>query len=276
MNDTQLIAVLASIVLQASPLIIAVCGEILTERSGIVNLSLDGTMLMSAMTGFVVGMNTNSYWLGFLAAAIVGAIFAAIVAVGSIGLGQSQVAIGFVLTLLGDDLSAFLGQNYVRQTGVVVPRAGIPLLKDIPIIGPMFFNQNIVVYFAILLVAATWWWLNRTQAGLRLRGAGERPTAAFARGVNVNRVRYAYTILGGALVGIAGAAYSLNVKIGWSTVTCAASAGLPWPSSSSAVGHPFAARSARCSSGRRKRWPRSCNAPSRRSQWSPLTRFPGC
>jgi len=88
MNDTQLIAVLASIVLQASPLIIAVCGEILTERSGIVNLSLDGTMLMSAMTGFVVGMNTNSYWLGFLAAAIVGAIFAAIVAVGSIGLGQ--------------------------------------------------------------------------------------------------------------------------------------------------------------------------------------------
>lgn len=216
MNDTQLIAVLASIVLQASPLIIAVCGEILTERSGIVNLSLDGTMLMSAMTGFVVGMNTNSYWLGFLAAAIVGAIFAAIVAVGSIGLGQSQVAIGFVLTLLGDDLSAFLGQNYVRQTGVVVPRAGIPLLKDIPIIGPMFFNQNIVVYFAILLVAATWWWLNRTQAGLRLRGAGERPTAAFARGVNVNRVRYAYTILGGALVGIAGAAYSLNVKIGWS------------------------------------------------------------
>jgi len=138
------------------------------------------------------------------------------VAFGSIRLGQSQVAIGFVLTLLGDDLSAFLGQNYVRQTGVVVPRAGIPLLKDIPILGPILFNQNIVVYFAILLIIGTWWWLNRTQAGLRLRGAGERPTAAFARGVDVNRVRYAYTILGGALVGIAGAAYSLNVKIGWS------------------------------------------------------------
>ncbi len=216
MNDSQLIAILASIVLQASPLIIAVCGEILTERSGVVNLSLDGTMLMAAMTGFVVGMKTDSYWIGFLAAAVVGAIFAAIVAFGSIRLGQSQVAIGFVLTLLGDDLSAFLGQNYVRQTGVVVPRAGIPLLKDIPILGPILFNQNVVVYFAILLIIGTWWWLNRTQAGLRLRGAGERPTAAFARGVAVNRVRYAYTILGGALVGIAGAAYSLNVKIGWS------------------------------------------------------------
>ncbi len=216
MNDSQLIAILASIVLQASPLIIAVCGEILTERSGVVNLSLDGSMLMAAMTGFVVGMKTDSYWIGFLAAAVVGAIFAAIVAFGSIRLGQSQVAIGFVLTLLGDDLSAFLGQNYVRQTGVVVPRAGIPLLKDIPILGPILFNQNVVVYFAILLIIGTWWWLNRTQAGLRLRGAGERPTAAFARGVDVNRVRYAYTILGGALVGIAGAAYSLNVKIGWS------------------------------------------------------------
>ena len=216
MNDSQLIAVLASIVLQASPLIIAVCGEIMTERSGVVNLSLDGTMLMSAMTGFVVGLRTDNYWLGFLAAAVVGMIFAGIVALGSIRLGQSQVAIGFVLALLGDDLSAFLGQNYTRMAGAVVPKAGIPLLKDLPIVGPLFFDQNIVVYFAIILIFVTWWWLNRTQAGLHLRGAGERPAAAFARGVGVNRVRYLYTILGGALVGIAGAAYSRNVKIGWS------------------------------------------------------------
>lgn len=216
MTDSQLIAVLASIVLQASPLIIAVCGEILTERSGVVNLSLDGTMLMAAMTGFVVGMKTDNVWIGFAAAAAVGAIFAAIVAFGSIRLGQSQVAIGFVLALLGDDLSAFLGQNYTRMRGVVVPHAGIPLLKDIPILGPIFFDQDIVVYFALVLVAATWWWLNRTQPGLRLRGSGERPAAAFARGVDVNRTRYLYTILGGALVGIAGAAFSLDVKIGWS------------------------------------------------------------
>jgi len=216
MNESQLIAVLASIVLQASPLTIAVCGEILTERSGVVNLSLDGTMLMAAMTGFVVGLKTDNVWLGFLGAALVGAMFAAIVAVGSIRLRQSQVAIGFVLALLGDDLSAFLGQNYTRMRGVVVPHSGIPLLKDIPIIGPIFFDQDIVVYFAMTLVVVTWWWLNRTQPGLRLRGSGERPAAAFARGVDVNRVRYFYTILGGALVGLAGAAYSLNVKIGWS------------------------------------------------------------
>lgn len=216
MDNAQLIAVLASIVLQASPLIIAVCGEILTERSGVVNLSLDGTMLMSAMTGFVIGMKTENVWLGFAAAAVVGMIFASIVAFGSIRLGQSQVAIGFVLTLLGDDLSAFIGQNYTRMRGAVVPHYGIPVLKDIPVIGPIFFDHDIVVYFAMTLIAVTWWWLNRTQPGLRLRGSGERPQAAFARGVNVNRQRYLYTILGGALVGIAGAAYSLNVKIGWS------------------------------------------------------------
>lgn len=111
MDNAQLIAVLASIVLQASPLIIAVCGEILTERSGVVNLSLDGTMLMAAMTAFVVGLKTDNVWFGFGAAAVIGMIFALIVAFGSIRLGQSQVAIGFVLALLGDDLSAFLGDR---------------------------------------------------------------------------------------------------------------------------------------------------------------------
>lgn len=213
--DPQTIAVLSSIVLQASPLIIAVCGEILTERSGIVNLSLDGSMLMSAMTGFVIGMMTNNVWIGFLAGAAVGAFFAFIVAFGSIRLRQSQVAIGFVLSLLGDDLSAFLGQNYARMKGATVPHWGIPGLKDIPIIGPILFDHDVVVYFSFALVAFTWWWLNKTQAGLRLRSAGERPAAGFARGVPINRIRYLYAIAGGALVGIAGAAYSLNVKIGW-------------------------------------------------------------
>lgn len=214
--ETELIRTLSSIVLQSAPLVIAVCGETITERVGVVNLSLDGTMLMAAMTGFVVGLKTDNVWLGFLAAAGVGALFALIVALGSIRLRQGQFAIGFVLTLLGDDLSAFLGQNYTRIPGAVVRRAGIPLLQDIPILGPILFDQDIVVYFSFVLIAVTWWFLFRTQPGLHLRGAGERPEAAFARGVNVNRVRYLYTIVGGALVGIAGAAYSLDVKIGWS------------------------------------------------------------
>lgn len=216
MNNSDVIRVLASIILQSSPLAIAVCGETITERVGVVNLSLDGTMLMAAMTGFVIGLETDSVWMGFLAAAAIGAIFALIIAFGNIRLRQSQFAIGFVLTLLGDDLSAFLGQNYSRIPGPVVKRFGIPILKDIPILGPLFFDQDVVVYFAIVLVVVTWWYLFRTQPGLFLRGAGERPEAAFARGVNVNRVRYLYTVLGGALVGIAGAAYSLNVKLGWS------------------------------------------------------------
>jgi simple sugar transport system permease protein len=216
MNDSDIVRILASIMLQASPLIIAVCGETITERAGVVNLSLDGTMLMAAMAGFVVGLETDNVWLGFLAAALVGALFSLIVAFGSIQLRQSQVAIGFVLTLLGDDLSAFLGQNYTRIPGPVVKRLSIPLLEDIPILGPILFNQDIVVYFALILVVITWFLLFRTQLGLQLRGAGERPESAFARGVNVSRVRYIYTLTGGMLVGLAGAAYSLDVKLGWS------------------------------------------------------------
>lgn len=216
MDSSPFILTLSSIVFVSTPLIIAVCGEILTERSGIVNLSLDGTMLMSAMTGFVVAFETDSVWIGFLAAMVVGAFFAFTVAFGSIRLRQSQFAIGFVLTLLGDDLSAFLGQNYTRIPGPVVGHYAIPILKDIPIIGPIFFDQDVVVYFAYLLVGLTWFWLFRTQPGLRLRSAGDRPEAGFARGVNINLQRYLYTIIGGAMVGIAGASYSLSVKIGWS------------------------------------------------------------
>ena len=216
MNESAFVLTMASIVLASTPLIIAVCGEIITERSGIVNLSLDGSMLMAAMTGFVVALKTDNLWVGFLAAMVVGAIFAFIIAFGSIRLQQSQFAIGFVLTLLGDDLSAFLGQNYTRIPGPVVRHIGIPILKDIPVIGAIFFNQDPVVYFAFILVAVTWFWLFRTQPGLRLRSAGERPEAAFARGINVNRQRYLYTIVGGSLVGLAGAAYSLDIKIGWS------------------------------------------------------------
>lgn len=216
MDSSPLLLTLSSIVFVSTPLIIAVCGEILTERSGIVNLSLDGTMLMSAMTGFIIAFETDSIWIGFLAAMFVGAFFAFTVAFGSIRLRQSQFAIGFVLTLLGDDLSAFLGQNYTRIPGPVVEHFAIPLLKDIPIIGPIFFNQDVVVYFSYILVGVTWFWLFRTQPGLRLRSAGDRPEAGFARGVSINLQRYLYTVIGGALVGIAGASYSLNVKIGWS------------------------------------------------------------
>lgn len=216
MNETEFIRILSSIVLQSTPLIIAVCGETISERVGVVNLSLDGTMLLSAMTGFVAGLLSGSVWIGFLAAALVGALFAWIIAFGSIRLRKDQFAVGFVLTLLGDELSAFLGQNYTRIPGESVRHLGIPFLKDIPILGPIFFDHDPVVYFAFLLIGVTWWWLFRTQPGLRLRSVGERPESGFARGVDVNHLRYVYTLIGGALVGIAGAAYSLDIKLGWS------------------------------------------------------------
>jgi simple sugar transport system permease protein len=216
MNETELVRVLASIILQGTPLMIAVCGETITERAGVVNLSLDGTMLLSAMTGFVAALVTDSVWLGFLAAAGVGGLFSSIVAFGAIRLRKDQFAIGFVLTLLGDELSAFLGQNYTRIPGPSVSHMGIPILKDIPVLGPLFFDHDPLVYFAFVLVGVTWWWIFRTQPGLRLRSAGERPEAGFARGVDINQLRYLYTLFGGALVGIAGAAYSLNIKLGWS------------------------------------------------------------
>lgn len=216
MNETELVKTLSSIILQSTPLIIAVCGETITERAGVVNLSLDGTMLLSAMTGFVAGLISSSVWIGFLAAAVIGACFASIIAFSSIRLGKDQFAVGFVLTLLGDELSAYLGQNYTRIPGESVAHVGIPILKDIPLLGPIFFDHDPVVYFAYALVGLTWWWLFRTQPGLHLRSAGERPESGFARGVNINRLRYLYTLIGGGLVGIAGAAYSLDIKLGWS------------------------------------------------------------
>lgn len=216
MMDSETIRVLSTILLVSTPLIIAICGELLTELTGIVNLSLDGTMLLGAMAGFIAAFKTGNVWLGFLAAALIGTLFAFIIAFGSIHLKKDQYSIGFVLTLLGNSLSAYLGQNFTRIPGPHVLHAGIPLLKDIPIIGPIFFDQDPTVYFALALVFITWWWLNHTQPGLRLRCAGERPEAGFARGININQLRYIYTLIGGALAGIAGATYSLNIKLGWS------------------------------------------------------------
>lgn len=216
MENSELIAVVASIFLQAAPLMIAVVGETLTERAGVINLSLDGSMLLAAMAGFIAAYETGNVWVGFLAAMAVGAFFALIVAFGTIKLKQSQVAIGFVLTILGDDLSAFLGQNYTRLPGPTLGRYSVPVLSEIPVFGGLFFNQNVVFYIAVILTLVMWWFLNRTQPGLQLRSVGERPEAAFARGVNVNLIRYVYTMAGGALVGFAGASYSLAIKIGWS------------------------------------------------------------
>lgn len=209
-------AMIVSILLASAPLIFATLGEAITEKAGVINLSLDGSIMLSAMAGFGVGLTTGSVWLGFLAGALVSMAVALLIAYSSIALRLNQVAVGFVLTLLCIDLSTFLGNPFVRVQGPSVPHMPIPLLKDIPFIGPIFFDQDLVVYGSVILIFVTYWFMFKTRRGLILQGIGERPEGAYARGVPVNRLRYIYTAIGGALVGIGGAAYSLDIKLGWS------------------------------------------------------------
>jgi general nucleoside transport system permease protein len=216
MSNSLVVETLASVIAASAPLVFAGIGETLTEKAGVVNLSLDGSILLAAMAGFAVAFVSGSLVLGFLAAMAVGAVIASIVAYGSIALKQDQVAIGFVLTLLCADLSSFVGNPFVRKPGPSVPHMPIPGLVNIPLFGPILFNQDIVVYLSYLVILVAWLWVFRTQPGLRLRSVGERPEAAFARGVDVNKTRYLYALAGGALVGLAGATYSLSVKLGWS------------------------------------------------------------
>jgi ABC-type uncharacterized transport system permease subunit len=208
-------ATLASIVAAAAPLVYAVVGETITEKAGVINLSLDGSIMLSAMAGFAAAYVTGSVLVGFLAAAGVSMLVALLIAFASIELRLNQIAVGFVLTLLATDLSSFLGDPYVGQRVSGVPSLAIPGLSDIPFVGPIFFEHNLSVYGSFLAIAAAYWFIFRTRRGLELQGVGERPEAAHARGVRVNLLRYFYTVVGGALVGIAGAAFSLDVRLGW-------------------------------------------------------------
>ncbi len=226
MSEIEFVRILSTIMGQSAPLMLAVTGEVITERVGVINLSLDGSMMIAAMTGFVVALQAQNLlgieadfipvMVGLAAAALVGMLAALLIAWGSIRLKQDQVAIGFVLTLLLADVANFLGQDFTRTPGPRIAAMPIPVLKDIPLIGPLLFDHDLFTYFAFIMVFVVWFWLYRTQPGLRMRGVGERPESAFARGVKVNRIRYLYTAIGGALVGLAGAAYSLNIKLEWS------------------------------------------------------------
>ena len=213
-NNTILIG-LAGILASAAPILFAVIGETITERAGVINLSANGTILLAAMGGFAIAVKTDSLILGFLAGMVVGGLVALIVAFCSITLHQSQVAVGFVLALLCRDLSYFLGNPYMGLAGPRLSALPIPWLEKTPYLGTLFFQQDWMTYLSILLIFAAYIYIFRTRPGLMLRGIGERPSAAFARGANVNRMRYVYTVIGGMLVGLAGPVYSLSVKAGW-------------------------------------------------------------
>jgi general nucleoside transport system permease protein len=206
---------LTGVIASGAPIVIAAIGETITERAGVINLSLNGVIILSAMIGFWVVVETESLLLGFLAGMLVGALVAAIVAFSSITLKQSQVAVGFILAVTCRDLAYFLGNPIMGSQGAIMFSTPIPLLKEIPIIGRLFFHQSIMTYFSIVLIFLAWFWISKTRPGLMLQGIGEKPAAAYVRGANVLRMRYFYTILGGALVGLAGPLYTLSVKPGW-------------------------------------------------------------
>ncbi|HET9725084.1 MAG TPA: ABC transporter permease [Actinomycetota bacterium] len=208
-------ATLASIVAAASPLVYAVVGETITEKAGVVNLSMEGTIMLSAMTGFAVSYTTGSVLAGFLAAMVVGMLIAALVAFASIELRLNQIAVGFVLALLAVELSSFLGDPYVGQQGPSVRAIDVPLLSDIPFLGRILFQHNLSVYGSYVATIGAYVFMFHTRRGLEMQGVGERADASFARGIDVNRLRYLYTIVGGGLAGVAGAAFSLDVKLGW-------------------------------------------------------------
>ena len=197
-------------------MIFGVLGETISEKSGVINLSLDVLILLTAMIGFAAALASNNLIVGFAAAMLVGAAAGLIVAVASLTLKQNQVAVGFVLMILCQNLAYVLGNPIAHVPGPLVPHVAIPVLDSLPIVGPILFDQDPVVYSSLIAIFAVWWLMFKTQPGLKLQGLGERPAAAFARGVSVTKMRYVYTLIGGALVGFGGAAFSLLVKPGWS------------------------------------------------------------
>jgi len=215
MSDVNIAIILGSIVAGAAPIVIAALGETISEKAGVINLSLDGSILLSAMVAFVVAFETKSVMLGFAGGAVAGALVAAVVGLFSIYLGQSQVAVGFVLTLTARDLAYFFGNPYARQYGPQMGPWPIPGLREIPFLGTVFFHHAVIIYLSMLMIAVCWWYMYRTPKGLRLRAVGEHPAAAYARGTDSRRIQMWYTVLGGLLVGIAGATFSLCTKSGW-------------------------------------------------------------
>ncbi len=221
-----LLALLAVAVTSGTPLIFAGLGELVTERSGILNLGVEGMMLAGAVMGFAVAVGTRSAWMGVAIAMLAGAALALVHAVLAVTLRAEQVTAGLALALFGAGLSAFLGKPLIGIPNPVPFRAvSVPGLVSIPYLGPVLFHQDPLVYLSYGLVVGVWWWLSRTRPGLHLRACGESPATADAMGVKVTAIRYATTVAGGALAGLAGGYLSLAYTPAW---TDGMTSGLGW------------------------------------------------
>ncbi|MCI0578337.1 MAG: ABC transporter permease [Chloroflexi bacterium] len=206
-----LIGILSSGFRLATPYLYAAIGETFSQRSGVLNLGVDGIMLMGAYAGFYVAFRTGNLLLGLLAAAVAGGLLGLAMAFISVTLKAEQGISGIGLYLFGLGMSDLLFQKTLGTVETVkgFPKLDIPLLSGIPVLGPIFFQHNVLVYGAYALVPLAWFILNKTTLGLKIRAVGENPQAADSLGVSVARVRYFTVTLGGVLSGVAGASLSI-------------------------------------------------------------------
>ncbi len=207
--------ILMSIVAAATPLLFAGLGELITEKAGVLNLGVEGTMLVGAVTGFAVTATTGTAFLGVPAAALAGAAMAGLFAGLTLNLLANQVATGLALTLFGTGLSALIGQGFVGMPLDRLPQLDIPGLSTLPVIGPLLFGQDALVYLSLASVGAVLWFLTRTRGGLILKAVGENPAAAHRLGHSVLTVRWLAVLFGGAMSGVGGAYLSLAYTPLW-------------------------------------------------------------
>jgi len=213
----DLVLIMAAGIGVGTILLFAAVGEILAERSGVLNLGVEGMMLLGAVAGYATAVSTGNAWLGVLMAMLAGGLLSLLHAIVTITFRADQVVSGLALTFLGTGLASVLGEGLSKSGAIsLLPAFSIPGLSLIPVLGPVAFtDQSIMVYVGYVLVPATWLWINHTRPGLNLRSVGEEPAAADALGVNVAATRYRYTIAGGVLAGLAGATITLAVQPGW-------------------------------------------------------------
>ena len=210
-----LIAFLVSTIAAATPLLLAAVGELVVEKVGVLNLGVEGMMLAGAIAGFATANETGSTALGVLAAVAAGTAMALLFGVISLTLQANQTATGLALTIFGRGFSALAGAGYVGIPAPTLPKLHIPLLSDVPILGPVLFSHDILVYLALVMLVLVAWSLRSTHLGLILRAVGDQHTAAHALGYNVLGIRYAAVAFGGALAGLAGAYMSLAYTPLW-------------------------------------------------------------
>ena len=211
-----IISVAQRTLIAGTPLLLGTIGEVICERSGILNLGVEGVMAVGAVTAFIVTFISGNPWFGLMAAIFAGAVISSLHAFVSITLNASQVVSGLALTMLGLGISGLVGKPYIgKPLAQKMETWPIPLLADIPVVGPVLFNHSPYFYLAIALALIAWFILDYTRVGITIRSAGENPRATETQGINVYRIRYWCVIAGGALAGMAGAHLSTSYSKSW-------------------------------------------------------------